>query len=88
MLSSGNSNPARCVNNLLLLTEGEVHIDQCRGLRADLVDRPASSAFAYLQAHAFWLARNYEPRVNFSGAGLTVSDALEASFSANSTLSQ
>lgn len=86
MLSTGNSDPEHCVNNLLNLTEGEVHIDQCRGLRADLVDQPASTVAAYLQAHAFWLVRNYEPRVDFAGTKLSLTNKLETDFSATANL--
>lgn len=88
MLSTGNSDPETCVNNLLMLTEGEVHIDQCRGLRDDLVDRPASTVAAYLQAHAYWLVRNYEPRVDFSGTSLSLSNRADAGFSATANLEQ
>ena len=80
MLSSGNSSPEICLRNLILLHEGDVIIDQCRGLRADLQDMPATTAYPFLQGSAFWVARHYEPRVNFSGLSITFTDSQESSF--------
>ncbi len=70
MLKSGNSNVQTCANNLLLLTRGEVPLDQLRGLRADIVDMPATAAAAYLQASAHWVIEHYEPRIAFGSLSL------------------
>lgn len=80
MLKTGNSQPETCMNNLFSMHAGEVFIDQCRGLRAELQDMPAATAYAQLQASAYWVAANYEPRVTFSGLTLGDADSKEHSF--------
>lgn len=70
MLPSGNSKVPACANNLLQLTRGEVPLDQLRGLRADLIDMPATAAAAYLQAAAHWVIEHYEPRLSFDSLSL------------------
>lgn len=64
MLKEGNSNKGRCINNLLRLTRGEVHLDQLRGLRSDLIDKPAATVEPLMRANVFWLVEHYEPRVS------------------------
>lgn len=88
MLKQGNSKADTCLTNLLSLTQGEVQIDQCRGLRADLTDMPASTAYAFLQAAAYWVAANYEPRADFSGATFSLADQAQANFNLTSTIPQ
>lgn len=86
MLKTGNSQPETCVNNLFSMHAGEVFIDQCRGLRAELQDMPAATAYAQLQASAYWVAANYEPRVTFSGLALSEADSTEHSFKLTANL--
>lgn len=81
MLKTGNSDVNVCLNNLLALTEGEVQIDQTRGLRADVVGMPTTTAFAMLQSSAFWVARRYEKRANFNGLDRTPITAESGEFS-------
>lgn len=74
MLKSGNGTKAQCVNNLMQLTRGDVHLDQLRGFRADLIDMPATTAAPFMAASARWVIENYEPRVAFDGFNLTTGD--------------
>ena len=88
MLKTGNSQPEMCMNNLFSMHAGEVFIDQCRGIRADLQDMPAATAYAQLQASAYWVAANYEPRVQFTGLTLDGADKQEHSFTLTSNIQQ
>lgn len=84
MLKSGNSRTQTCANNLMQLTRGEVPLDQLRGLRADIIDMPATAAAAYLQAAAHWVIEHYEPRLAFGSLSLAGGDG-EGSFSTAAT---
>lgn len=64
MNKSGNSNKGTCINNLLRMTRGDVHLDQLRGIRADIIDMPATTAEPHMRANVFWLVEHYEPRVS------------------------
>ena len=64
MLKSGNGSEQACVQNLLRMERGEVHLDQLRGIRADLADRPATMVEPFFRANVLWLVENYEPRVD------------------------
>lgn len=64
MNKTGNGDKGQCVSNLLKITRGDVHLDQLRGIRADLIDMPTTTAEPYLRANVFWLVEHYEPRVN------------------------
>ena len=77
---------SNCLTNLFSLTEGEVQIDQCRGLRADLTDMPSSTAYAFLQASAYWLAEHYEPRADFSGLAVSLANKKEVDLNLNATI--
>ena len=63
MLSGGNGEVSVCVRNLLRTLKGEVRNDCLRGLPSDLIDSPAPSAKAALEASGKWLLETYEPRV-------------------------
>lgn len=64
MLKTGNSDMGQCISNLLRLMRGEVHLDQLRGIRADLIDMPTTTAEPHLRANVFWLVEHYEPRAD------------------------
>ena len=64
MKKSDNGNKGQCINNLLSMTRGDVHLDQLRGLRADIIDMPATTAEPHMRANVFWLVEHYEPRVS------------------------
>lgn len=64
MNKTGNSNKGQCIQNLLRMTRGDVHLDQLRGLRSDLIDMPATTAEPHMRANVFWLVEHYEPRVS------------------------
>lgn len=85
MLKKGNGTAAQCVNNLMRLTRGDVHLDQLRGLRADLIDMPATTATPFMAASARWIIDNYEPRVAFDTLNLTAGDT-EGNFKAETRL--
>ena len=75
MQKTGNGATNICVNNLLQLTRGEIPLDQLRGIRADLTDRPATIAAPLFAAAARWVVDNYEPRAAFDALELTAGDA-------------
>lgn len=85
MLKENNGTAAQCVGNLLRLTRGEVHLDQMRGMRADLTDMPATTAAPFMAASARWLVDNYEPRVAFDKLELKDGDT-EGNFTAQTSL--
>lgn len=62
MLSKGNGNIQRCVNNLLLMFFGEAPYERVKGMNPRLVDKPLSEAAPALKQDAEWLIKTYEPR--------------------------
>lgn len=76
MKKTGNGDIDTCVNNLLQLTRGEIPLDQLRGIRADITDRPATIAAPLFAAAARWAIDNYEPRAAFNT--LEITDATES----------
>lgn len=70
MLKTGNGETKTCVGNLMRLTRGEVHLDQLRGIRADLIDQPATTAAAFYSANVRWMIDQYEPRAEFDSLNL------------------
>lgn len=80
MLKTGNSQPQTCMTNLFSMHEGEVQIDQCRGLRADLTDMPATTAYALLQVSAYGVASVYEPRFTLSALPLLLDSAQDQNY--------
>lgn len=85
MLKTGNSNVNVCVNNLLAMQRGEVHVDQMRGIRAAVTDMPQSTAAAYLQADVYAVIEGYEPRTSYAAVAIAASDT-EQSRAGNFTL--
>lgn len=81
MKKNGNSNTEQCVNNLCALTQGEIPLDQLRGIRSDVVDMPISRAVPFLQASAFSTIESYEPRVDFSELRMRIDSPADGSFS-------
>lgn len=81
MKKSGNAQKERCVYNLLSLTQGEIPLDQLRGIRSDVVDMPISRAVPFLQASAFSTIESYEPRVDFSELRMRIDSPADGSFS-------
>lgn len=59
-----NGNVETCVKNLLQMEQGEVPLDQMRGIRADLTDKPAAAIEPFYRANVLWLLENYEPRAD------------------------
>lgn len=63
MLSTKNSDPQRCAENLMRIVRGEVPFDRIRGVDAGLIDRPGSDAVGEVEEDAEWVLKTYEPRV-------------------------
>lgn len=80
MQKTGNSSTERCVNNLCSLTQGEVPLDQLRGIRADVIDMPITRAVPFLQASVFSTIESYEPRMDFGKLDVTVTSAQDGAF--------
>ena len=57
-----NGDVETCVKNLLQMERGEVPLDQLRGIRADLIDKPAAAVEPFYRANVIWVIENYEPR--------------------------
>lgn len=74
MLKTGNGNEQTCVHNLLRMERGEVALDQLRGVRGDLIDKPASQIEPFYRANVLWLIENYEPRVEAGEIALAGGD--------------
>lgn len=70
MKASGNGNKETCMTNLLRIIRGEVRFDILRGMPGNIIDMPAPAAVAKLQAEAYWIISNYEPRIAFDGIDL------------------
>lgn len=63
MLSSGNSAPQVCADNLLKTPRFSVPYERIKGIDGDLIDTPAATAGTDMVADAEWLLNTYEPRV-------------------------
>ena len=87
MLAHGNGNVEVCVRNLLSTIRGEAPLDRCRGLDADLTDRPAGDAAGLLAADAVWVLDNYEPRAGRKEVMLAVDDALRGAYTIEAAVS-
>lgn len=74
MKKTGNSDVRVCVQNLLQLQRGEVHLDQLRGIRADIVDKPATEAALLLQGSAYTCIECYEPRADFDSLAVAATN--------------
>ena len=83
MNKTGNSNKGQCISNLLRLTRGEVHLDQLRGIRADLIDMPATTMEPYMRANVFWLVEHYEPRIESMDFSISVNSSGDLTATAN-----
>ena len=74
MLKNANGKAQTCVNNLLRMERGEVPLDQLRGVRSELVDKPATVIEPFYRANVLWLIENYEPRVDAGEVAITDGD--------------
>lgn len=63
MKATGNGNPKTCTENILKCTRGEIPYDRIKGLPADLIDKPYTTAAASAKQEVDWLIETYEPRV-------------------------
>lgn len=64
MLANGNGTPQQCLFNLLSIVRGENPYERCKGLPADISDRPSATSFGAITTEAIWNARYYEPRAH------------------------
>lgn len=85
MKAQKNAAVNTCLENLLSLTTGEVHLDQLRGLDASLIDRPSAVVLPFLQASAFRTVEAYEPRATFADLTLTPAAPAAGDFTATLT---
>lgn len=84
MVRQGNSDPARCAQNLLRITRGEVPYDRIRGIDARLIDTPSSAAVPEIKEDATWVLGTYEPRIEVESITVgTDSESGEFALSAN-----
>jgi hypothetical protein len=80
MLASGNGTAQQCAFNLLSLVQGECAYDRCRGLAAELTDRPTMSVMGEVVSEACWVLKYYEPRVQTEDINLAIEEIMEARY--------
>lgn len=69
MLKSGNALPQQCAYNLVRTMVGEVPMERAKGLKAEYIDAPVSSASG-LRADVDFLLSHYEPRIDVKNVSL------------------
>lgn len=87
MLSSGNSNAAVCVNNLLKISRGEVPYERLKGVNFSGIDGPATTASEDLIADLEWMLNVYEPRAVVDKIALAPLDAQNGHFAIEAEIS-
>lgn len=87
MLSSGNSNTAVCVNNLLKISRGEVPYERLKGVNFSGIDGPATTASEELTADLEWMLGVYEPRAVVDNISITPTDAQNGQFTISAEIS-
>lgn len=83
ILSTNNSNPIQCVQNLLRITRGECVYDRIKGMDPTLIDKPSNIAIPLMEAEARWLVQTYEPRVDVNSIDMKQMLAEEGGFAIN-----
>ena len=76
MKAKGNGTPEQCVQNLILITRGEVPYERIKGIDGDLIDSPAATAGDDMVADAEWLLNTYEPRVQVNSIEANENDGV------------
>ena len=88
MRASGNGQPDVCAYNLIRTFRGEVPYSRTKGIDARNIDRPANLVRAAIEEDAEWVIDTYEPRVDASGAVLSVLDAVHGDFALVETVTE
>lgn len=64
MLAHGNSDPARCVLNMISTVKGECPMAREKGIDADLIDQSVITAEGKYLTSVESMIEKYEPRVD------------------------
>ena len=80
MVSSGNGNVKRCVQNLLRIVRGENPYERVKGLDPRMIDKPLVQVEPDIIQDAEWLIDTYEPRATTNGITVSAEDAAGGGF--------
>ncbi|XCH78337.1 MAG: early E1A protein [Candidatus Dehalobacter alkaniphilus] len=83
MKAKGNGTPQQCVQNLILITRGEVPYERIKGLASTTIDKPAEAARPTLRSEIEFLIETYEPRANLKDFDIEALAAEAGSFQLN-----
>ena len=86
MVSSGNGNVRRCVQNLLRTFRGENPYERVKGIDPRLIDKPIIEAEPQARQDAEWLIDTYEPRATINGITVSSEDAVGGGFVINADI--
>jgi hypothetical protein len=64
MKAKGNGTPEQCVQNLILITRGEVPYERIKGIDPSIIDKPSEIAADMIRTNVEYLIETYEPRAN------------------------
>lgn len=76
MLSYGNGSAAKCVNNLVRISRGEVPYDRIKGVKLSQRIGKTIAAREEIADDAKWMVGVYEPRVNVESVKISVTDGV------------
>ena len=82
MLSAGNGTPQQCVLNLMSIIKGEAPFERCKGLSAEIADKPLTSSFGEVVTETSWNIIYYEPRAKDENISMVVEDAIRGRYRA------
>lgn len=83
MKAKGNGTPEQCVQNLILITRGEVPYERIKGIDPSIIDKPAGIAADTIRTNVEYLIETYEPRANMGDLDIAALAAEAGGFQIN-----
>jgi len=83
MKAKGNGTPEQCVQNLILITRGEVPYERIKGIDPSIIDKPAEIAADMIRTNVEYLIETYEPRANMGDLDIAALAAEAGGFQIN-----
>lgn len=83
MKAKGNGTPEQCVQNLILITRGEVPYERIKGIDPSIIDKPAEIAADMIRTNVEYLIEKYEPRANMGDLDIAALAAKAGGFQIN-----
>ena len=82
MLAAGNGKPEQCVFNLMSIIKGEAPFERCKGISAEVSDKPLTASFGEVVTETSWNIMYYEPRAKDQNISMVVEDAIRGRYRA------